>query len=534
MHIELVRRLAARQHHDEAVAVAVALIDRATVEPGRRDAMHALRLLSARSLMALQHRDRALTVLTEGLDEPGISDGQRAALQATLAELHWFVRDTEAVLRHAGSALDLAAADPDPGARIDALCILSSAASLVGDVDLALAHADEAATLLTSYPSARGAGTDPVGRRAWTVGLAQGTALVGAGRFDDGLAILAPSLRQVEREGDMVATVLHQVVMQGSRLHIGEWDGFVADADAMSEFARETGHRAGIVFPTVLAALVAMRRGDHPLARELMARAAAEMTRGDGHPAAPVGLLLADVVRAELDGEHARAATLASQLVQLLEPVGYTTQLLVALDAARLAWIVSDRPTLDLVAACTARGAARSGTPTRRAIAQYCDALAGGQAHLLAAAAHAMDSTQRRWDAAVAFHIAGLAAKPGDMTTTAPAEALLDKASDRYAALGCSGLAMAARRGEAMLRPGGAASPSAASVLIAGTPGRDARLSGAERRVLELVAAGRSNAEIAGDLFVTKRTVESHLSALYRKLGISTRVALGAAIATRP
>ena len=47
-----------------------------------------------------------------------------------------------------------------------------------------------------------------------------------------------------------------------------------------------------------------------------------------------------------------------------------------------------------------------------------------------------------------------------------------------------------------------------------------------ERRVAELVAAGRSNKEIASELFVTVRTVESHLTKVYAKLAVHSRTEL--------
>ena len=55
-------------------------------------------------------------------------------------------------------------------------------------------------------------------------------------------------------------------------------------------------------------------------------------------------------------------------------------------------------------------------------------------------------------------------------------------------------------------------------------------LTPSERRVADLAAAGRSNREIAQELFVTPKTVEVHLSATYRKLGIGSRHALPAAL----
>jgi len=66
---------------------------------------------------------------------------------------------------------------------------------------------------------------------------------------------------------------------------------------------------------------------------------------------------------------------------------------------------------------------------------------------------------------------------------------------------------------------------------LARIPGRapsSRDLSATERRVAELVAEGLSNKQVAGNLFVTVRTVEANLSKIYAKLGIRSRTELAA------
>jgi DNA-binding CsgD family transcriptional regulator len=57
------------------------------------------------------------------------------------------------------------------------------------------------------------------------------------------------------------------------------------------------------------------------------------------------------------------------------------------------------------------------------------------------------------------------------------------------------------------------------------TPQVPAALTVQERRVLMHVAAGRSNADIAEELFVAPSTIRKHLEHSYRKLGVNNRVA---------
>jgi DNA-binding CsgD family transcriptional regulator len=63
----------------------------------------------------------------------------------------------------------------------------------------------------------------------------------------------------------------------------------------------------------------------------------------------------------------------------------------------------------------------------------------------------------------------------------------------------------------------------AEAVAEPAAPERDP-LSPREREVVQLVARGLTNVEIAEELFISKRTVESHVDHIKRKLGLSSRV----------
>jgi DNA-binding CsgD family transcriptional regulator len=66
-----------------------------------------------------------------------------------------------------------------------------------------------------------------------------------------------------------------------------------------------------------------------------------------------------------------------------------------------------------------------------------------------------------------------------------------------------------------------------------GAPGRSGELTATELRVARLAGDGSTNAEIAAELRISRRTVESNLARSYRKLGIRSRVQLAAALGAR-
>jgi DNA-binding NarL/FixJ family response regulator len=51
-----------------------------------------------------------------------------------------------------------------------------------------------------------------------------------------------------------------------------------------------------------------------------------------------------------------------------------------------------------------------------------------------------------------------------------------------------------------------------------------------EREVARLVVDRRTNPEIAAELFLSQKTVETHLRNIFNKMGVETRVAVARAV----
>ena len=161
----------------------------------------------------------------------------------------------------------------------------------------------------------------------------------------------------------------------------------------------------------------------------------------------------------------------------------------------------------------------------------------------------------RRWGAAapIGRALSALGALRQDEALLREAVAVTDGAVTQLEhARALAALGSALRRGR---RPGEAREPLREALALAdrcgtapladhvrtelyaagGRPRREAltgpgSLTPSERRVAELAAAGQGNREIAQALYVTPKTVEVHLTSVYRKLGIARRSGLAEAL----
>lgn len=330
-----------------------------------------------------------------------------------------------------------------------------------------------------------------------------------------------------------------------------------AEARETIEHALADGRRRGSAFATAGAlgtsAVLALNEG-RPRDAEADARAAA----GGAIPPVMAGVNASYVVLAltdqgDLDGaaEHLAASGLEHH------PSGPTVMRWIAWGKARLheaqgetAAVIADvapledddragRPMRALAwRSLLARSLARGGEPER--------------ARELAAEQLAW---ARRWDRPCALGVAERAA-----ALTGPAEERVAGLERAVATLASSSLRTEEARaradhGIALLRAGrrrdgrealgaalevalacgarGTAEAVAAELEVAGAPAKRLRfdeLTASERRIAELAADGRTNREIAEELFVTPKTVENHLTRVYAKLGVPSRRALADAL----
>lgn len=228
----------------------------------------------------------------------------------------------------------------------------------------------------------------------------------------------------------------------------------------------------------------------------------------------------AAIAAAEREPERGRADLLALAGPQL-EHVDLPARPRVALALVRCA-IALGR--LDEAAAWAAHSIPRSDTrvfaagAARAAAARAEVLLARDEASQAAAVALGAVATAAgagaRRDEVVARLLAGRALAAAGRTERAKAE--LRQAADDARSGGAFALVADAAR---ELRRLGTRIPGAAAA-------NDGELTGRERDVADLVVQGRSNKQVAADLYLSEKTVEGTLTRVYAKLGVRSRVEL--------
>jgi DNA-binding CsgD family transcriptional regulator len=298
-------------------------------------------------------------------------------------------------------------------------------------------------------------------------------------RNGDG-AIAIAHLDEAEQSADMFDSALPPVVSY--RVHALALSGRLREAELLARSEQERLGECPDRWLQILLnrpmALVALQRGDHDTAARLLL-AARELAHEFGVVEPAYFAFDGDLVEAlAAVDEVGRARRVVDELMHFAE-------------RGHLAWTRHIAARSDLIVGSTITG---RGFDIDTAIARCIDEADGltstyERARTELAIGRALQRSGRRRDARVR----------------------LEQACDQFRSLGAPGFAAITER-ELERLGGRAADPSA--------------LTTSERQIAQLAAEGLTNREIATQLYISVRTVESHLSAVYRKLGLTSRKAL--------
>jgi len=441
--------------------------------------------------------------------------GDDAGIAEAAAELA-FLRLTSGRLDEAAQLVDWADRSPAPASAVRRAVVSTVRGWLAGARGAFEEGAEHARAALQAA-----AHDDRLGLTATSPTLALGLALDSLADPDGAIEVLRP------RPGLGLARS-SPLLQFGTALVLfrrGEWDDALVEADAGLLAAEETGLGLGAFWPRSIGALVSCARGQLAEARRWLD---SSDLAGAPRELGMEWLFYASAAVHEAEGNIAGAATIldgiagavldAQAPALLLTGAADMVRLALATGRAGAARRVADA--LEVMTGCTA-------SPIVAATTGWVAGLVADEAGAIEAAADRLAVHGRAPEAARARHDAAvLAARAGDSDG---ARRLAVEAFRTYDRLGAEQwhrrLRSELREQDVVMRP-------------RRTPARPshgwASLTASESTIVDLTSQGLTNTQIAERLYVSRRTVESHLGRVYAKLGISTRAGLVATAARRP
>ena len=371
--------------------------------------------------------------------------------------------------------------------------------------------------------------------------LTLGLVLVDGDRFEEAEAALQEGRRRAETRGALAWLPIHHCVLALVRLLAGDWDDGLAEVEAGLGLAEEVGTRLYVPFLHGMAGWVGIQRGDLDGAQASMDAAVREFleaTTSSWQAEASRDFAAADArwplewgqwINAHLHearGDAQQALGDLESAWSLAAPLRYFMGYrLFGPDLVRLAVAAGNRLLAEAVCEEVAEGARRSGAVGAEAAALRCRGLLEGDGDALAAAAEAFRSCRRTTEAAFAAAEAGTALAAGGRSDDAVEH--LEQAWRFFEEVGAQ---WPRDRTEAALRRLGVRHRRSGpgSVRL----GWDS-LTPTELRIARLAADGLTNRQIGQRLFISGRTVETHLGHVFAKLGLATRAQLAAEVARR-
>lgn len=505
----LMDALFAANRFDDVVARAGEELD-VSNDPTHRFEVLKRRHLALGYLGRMQER-RAL--LEDALHDDDLDPRSRAWWLTFLVESCWILGDTATAEATLDESLQAARAVAEPALLARALGPGAWVALTRGDVMQAVEYAREAQRVLE-----RATG--------WvdTVHTYVGSAFSTADMFDDARRAHRAGVEMDRRFGIVATTMTHQIGFAGADMWQGRLDDARAAVDAaFLAVADGTGAPVAPIQAHGFGALIATHLGAQEDYERHVAAARARLERGE----LPFGvnfLRLAEVFQGLATGDVEGPFAALRVTWDLIAARGYQRPWREALPVlTRLSLRHGLVEQAQVYAADATLGGARAPSVLSAvATAKRCEGIVGDDHARIGEAADDLERCERPLFAGCALEEAAeVALRVSDHTAAAR---YLERARTIYVGLGADGgIARVLRIQEGR-------APSRRSRPRSGWPS----VTPSELAVVELVAAGHSNPTIAAKLALSRHTVESHLKQVYRKLGLSSRVALASAYLTDP
>jgi len=339
-------------------------------------------------------------------------------------------------------------------------------------------------------------------------------------RYEEALAAAQQARYLADRAGTVVRLAQAHSALGQLLFDTGRWDDAMAEVAVLHEDLKEP---CAACCDHGIAALICFHRGEIAAARGHLAAAVPYAKLIGNRVVGPLALARS------LDFEHDEAlpealAVLSAGFADNKEELDELEDLFA--DAVRLATKIGDLDTAKALAGHAAALAADSEIPHRQANALYCSGLLEHDATRLLTAAERYDEAGRPLLSAKALEAAAADFVCSD--DRGEARAAFTRAVEIYTSLGAA--ADAARLQTRFRAHGIRRGPHARH--------RQARsgwdsLTAAETRIAALVQGGLSNPEIATRLFLSRRTVATHVSHILKKLDVHSRTDIAREAALR-
>lgn len=394
----------------------------------------------------------------------------------------------------AREALEAAQAAGDAKAEVIATVNLTYARARAGDLDAQLPH------LIDAQATARRIGDQGALLHAHRC---EADVLQGAGRYAEAAEAARQGLAAATRSGlARTAGPTHAGNLAEALIALGRWD---EAAEIVEHALRLTPTPSLHAYLMVLAGTIALARGDLEAAEDAAAHAREVFTAGTSY--AQDHLLL---VRMEVDLRKAQGRTAdAARLVEEALSGGKTSP--------RYLWpVIEAGASLSVPGLPEAAAGLPAIGPVQEAHRLACTAEAGRPDLWPRVAAAWTDLRQPYPRALALLRAAERAAEAGDRAAASPH--LIDAAreADRLRAEPLlARIERLARLARVPLVARGETGPAEE---------RDFGLTPREREVLRLLADGRTNRQIAEELFISVKTAGAHVSNILAKLGVRSRV----------